>query len=192
MAGGEVDRALEEMLRQFATFARSYVPPEWKYSSPQDFYYREGGSFSSETYTAEERRILTRIFSHSRPYEIQKCFYNAQDLAMNNRNLDYAEGYVLRFDGPINIHHGWAVLNGKPVDVTLRPLGEKTTCDPEKLLERASRNMGENAYWGIIIPVDDVRKTWLRTKLAMPVLEDPAVQSRILKSGKPRGWKRPE
>ncbi len=194
MAGREVDRALEDMLRQASSFQSKYAPQEWKYSSPYDFYYREGGSFSSEPYTPEEIEVLLDAFGGGRRrYEIQKCFYNAQTLAlMESQELDYAEGYAIRYDSPIPIHHAWAVLNGKPIDVTLRPLGEKTTCDPQKLIERASRNMQENAYWGVIVPADDVRKTWLRTKLAMPVLEDPAVQKRVLERGKPRGWKRPE
>ena len=194
MAGRELDRALEEMLRQFSSMHSKFTPQQWKYTSPYDFYYREGGSFSSEPYTPEEIEILRDAFGGGRRrYEIQRCFYNAQTLAlMESTQLDYAEGYIIREDSPIAVHHAWAVLNGKPVDVTLRPLGEKTTCDPEKLIERASRNMEENAYWGVLIPNDDVRKTWLRTEFAMSVLEDPAVQERVLKRGKPRGWKRPE
>jgi hypothetical protein len=48
------------------------------------------------------------------------CFYNARGLVLAAKGLEYCEGYVLRADLGIPIHHAWAVKAGKVIDPTLR------------------------------------------------------------------------
>jgi hypothetical protein len=111
--------------------------------------------------------------------------------AQGDPRLEYAEGYVLAHGLPLGLDHGWNFIpeSGKPVDVTLRERGEETTCDPAALLARAARNL-ENAYRGVVIPIDEVRKHWLRTARAESLLQDPSVLRKIMKLGFPPTWGR--
>lgn len=51
--------------------------------------------------------------------EIKQCFANSQQLALDNRELLYCEGYSSSI---IPIHHGWCLdpLNQEVIDITLR------------------------------------------------------------------------
>ena len=50
----------------------------------------------------------------------KQCFYNARGLVVRAKGLAYCEGYVIRIDLPISIHHAWAIKDGKVIDPTLR------------------------------------------------------------------------
>ena len=160
------------------------------YSSLYDLFLKEGRLFNPEPYTPEEEAELLEVFDlmHRTP-EIKQCFYNSQAVALDG-GLGYAEGQFINIDIAIPLEHAWNYLpSGKVVDVTVRPRGEKNTCKPKKLLERAKRNQN-NAYFGIPFPAPLIQKTWLETQQAIMLLGYPPIQEIIFEKGYPPEWKK--
>jgi len=169
-------KKLGAQLRQFlwmmAEVSKGQRPKGWKYSSIAEFYLKEGHVFPHRKFTAAERKTLLRVFQQARPgAEMKQCFYNAQYLVMSSPQLTYGEGYVAIPDVMLPIHHGWAVLNGKPVDVTLRRRDAAEGCDPEALFERAAENLKRVVYFGVEFSKKDVMRLW-RGEVAQSIVED--------------------
>ncbi len=184
----DLEGFLESVLRAVRK-ARIHVG--LKYNSPQEAVLADGIVFPHEPYMAEEERLLLDVFEGSRAWQPKQCFYNAQMIAQGDPRVEYAEGYVLAHGLPIALDHGWNFIpeSGKSVDVTLRDSGEEATCDPAELLDRASRNL-RNAYRGVVIPIDEVRKYWLRTGRSDSLMQDPDMLMKIMRRGFPRSWGR--
>jgi hypothetical protein len=71
---------------------------------------------------------------------IKQCYSNATHLVLNRKGLRYVEGYVIRGDLPIPIHHAWAIdADDQVIDVTLR--GADDRCH----------------YCGVVIPIEEVK-----------------------------------
>lgn len=186
-----VDAALQDLLAGMALFIHSRITARGlKYSSIHEAVLKEGIVFPHDPYLPEEEDLLLDVFQNSQRWAPKECFYNAQVVATQDERLGYAEGYVLAHVLPVEIEHGWNFLpgSGKPVDVTLRELGEKPTCDPAELVARAKRNLA-HAYRGVPVPADEVRKHWLRTKQAGALLFDFSFQRKILRHGFPAAWR---
>lgn len=187
----QIDQDLLKFAKDFQQFMGRHNKG-FKYSSIFDLFLKEGRIFDSQPYTKdEEKQILEALKRSGEAPQIKACYKNAQSLAMASK-LGYAEGYVVSHQLPVPIEHAFNVLpSGKVVDVTMRPMGEKDTCSPKKLLERAKKNQ-ENAYLGITIPVDEVRKSWLRTGWSLQLVgSDPVVMDQIFDRGYPASWKSP-
>lgn len=180
-------RPIEEDLIIYLEGVASFVAKQGgKYRSLHDYVLKEGQLFSTEDYTEQEEESLLEIFSSGRTPERKQCFYNAQALALEKSGLAYAEGFVAVESLPVALEHGWNYLpSGKVVDVTLRGMDEKNTCNPKKLLERARNNL-KNAYFGKAFALDDIRESWLRNKRSEALLQDPVTMERILKIKRPR------
>ena len=187
----EVDQALDEYLRNFATLMAKAPRRNFKYSSIFDLLVREGRLFNPDPYTSSEKMDLLEIFKYlSHKPLIKQCFYNSQALALDG-SLGYAEGQVLNAELPVPLEHGWNFINsGKVVDLTLRPYGEKDTRDPAKLLKRAIRNQ-KNAYIGLPFPSSLIRKAWFDTHQALMLLEYHPVQKILFEEGYPEEWRKP-
>lgn len=179
MTERQIDQDLKQHIDAFAEFTRR-MAFQGKYASLYDLISQEGHLFDSDPYTDEEEALLLDLFKHVYPApRQQQCFYNSQSLALSGGDLGYAEGFVANQDLPIAIEHGWNVLpSGKVVDLTIREAGEKNTCDPRKLLRRAKRNQA-NAYYGISFSQDAIRKSWLRNKQSLMLLQDPEILKRL-------------
>lgn len=186
----ELEGSIESTVR---SMRKARLHAGLKYNSPHEAILKEGIVFPHEPYTRAEEGLLLDSLQNARALEPKRCFYNAQYIAIYDRRLEYAEGFVMAHGLPNAIAHGWNFIpeTGKPVDLTLREIGETSTCDPKDLLARASRNL-ENAYRGVVIPSDEVRERWFRTKIAGSLLQDPDVLIKIMRRGFPRSWGRTE
>lgn len=160
-----------------------------KYNSPSEAIFTEGIAFQHEPYTAKERALILDVLKGARPWEAKHCYYNSQDLAMADERLEYAEGFVLSDGLPMALDHAWNFIpeSGKPVDLTMRELREKTTCDPKLLLARAERNL-KNAYLGVVIPTDELKGHWLKSGYAESMLQAPENLWSIIRQGFPGTW----
>lgn len=94
-----------------------------------------------------------------RDFKIRQCFYNSQFVALNQvrRSLEYCEGFYASEDLPFAAQHAWLRINGKVVDLTARNRGERRGFD----------------YFGVVVPVELLRRHVMKTKFWSPVLEGP-------------------
>ncbi len=77
------------------------------------------------------------------------CYYNAQMLSLDNRNLKYFEGWGITEGIGIPLEHGFNTAAGKVFDISW----------PDGI-----------EYFGVEIPKDFIRKEMLRTKIAGTIL----------------------
>ena len=188
----EIDRDLHDFIGKLAMLMEQNARGrDLRYSSIADLLLKEGRIMNPDAYTKDEEETILESFSYlGKSPMIKQCFYNSQSIALDG-GLGYAEGYVANARIPVPLEHGWNVLpSGKVVDVTIRDTGEKNTCDPKKLLERAAKNQA-NGYLGIRYPAEEIRKSWLRTGRSLMLIEDPVIVRRIFERGYPSSWKSP-
>jgi hypothetical protein len=62
----------------------------------------------------------------------------------------------VRFDLPFPIHHGWAVLNGKVIDLTCRVHGDART--KGQYGDRVLGTFTDRIYFGRTFPTAEVRR----------------------------------
>jgi hypothetical protein len=111
----------------FSVMARNRLQPGkkpegWKYLCIEDLVNSEGVDFTSEPLTDEELAIVFDAVDNSRKrFKQRECFYNAQMLVHFDETdtLVYHEGYAFG-RAIIAVHHGWASINGKVIDLTWR------------------------------------------------------------------------
>lgn len=166
-----IDRDLISFMKQVASIHPKR--PGFKFNSFEEFYLKRGHLYPHAPYTPAENKFLFDIFLGLGDAPRQKqCFFNAQKLAATGE-LGYAEGYIAVEGMPIALHHAWAVLNGKPVDVTIRR-GDDTadTFVPKKLLARASANLIRAAYYGVEFKRAAFLRVWHTEGVARAVIED--------------------
>ncbi len=97
-------------------------PEGWGYSCVEDYVLDRGVTLESAPLTPEEEAILWKAVDHcSVRFQQKQCFYNAQLLCLYDysNSLQYMEGYASG-NAIIPVHHGWATLNGKVIDLTWR------------------------------------------------------------------------
>ncbi|MCC5907032.1 MAG: hypothetical protein JJU13_12530 [Balneolaceae bacterium] len=91
------------------------------YSSPFDLIIQEGRIFKSIKLTSNETIFINNVIER---YEFNQgeCFYNSQLIcAFDKTNkIEYWEGFTDSFPVGIPVIHGFNVLNGKVIDVTLK------------------------------------------------------------------------
>jgi len=108
------------------------------YSGAEDYVADRGRRFgSTQPLTDAERRIVRDAAAHARrrwrcEFAAKECFWNAQTLVLSDESesLVYCEGYALGHLFPV--HHAWASINDKVVDLTwrLNRLGERDAYEP--------------------------------------------------------------
>jgi hypothetical protein len=77
--------------------------------------------------------------------EMNRCYYNAQNISFEYKNLRYFEGVAFYDCIGLPIDHAWCVSDGKVIDITW-----------EKPFEKYSRTC---IYYGIDIPKGFVKKS---------------------------------
>jgi hypothetical protein len=164
----EIDAALVRLVKMLA----SLPPPPGLIAG---YYLSNGHLYPHSPYTEAEVKAIVSGFVKTQARltpAVQECYRNAQRLAVKG-GLGYAEGYAFTGMGQPFLH-GWAVCNGKPVDVTLRRGNDQTTNDPVKLLERASKNLARVAYYGVEFSSDDILSVWADELAIRAIAIDPS------------------
>jgi hypothetical protein len=142
-----------------------------------------GQPFESEPLSNEELRWLFQLLdSEGSRYQIKECYYNAQRVLLyadawgllnGEHELVYAEGYA---QSVIPVHHGWLLLNGKVVDLTMRLREPLKRTSPVKRGRLRNRVLGEfpepRAYFGVRFETDSVRAFMRRTGTLGSLIDD--------------------
>ena len=145
----------------------------WKYRCPQDLVKHEGKFFKNEKLNDEEKNIVFAAIDNARiAFKEKQCFYNSQMLVLHDKSdsLIYNEGYAkTRINLPI--HHGWASLNGKVVDLTWCVKNPRTK---GRLHDRILGEFPEDyEYLGIPFPQKNlIRLLMLRRGWAGTLIDD--------------------
>lgn len=165
-------------LKTVAEFMDRKKPEGFAFSSLDATYLHHCKPFSNEPYTDEEKATLLEQFSDMRFVAKQKqCYSTSAQLALYSGGHPDKPGPLSYADGKANgkfypMAHAWAVINGKPVDITWRKPEEKDFRKPEKLLARAEHNLASNAYFGVDVPLMYLRGLLVRNEVYTSVFED--------------------
>ena len=165
-------------LKMVSEFMDRGMPDGFAFSSLDATYLHHCRPFSSEPYTDAEKAILLEQFSEMRFISKQKeCYATAARLALYSGGHPEEPGPLSYADGKANgkfypMPHAWAVINGKAVDITWREREEGNFRKPEKLLARAERNLAQNAYFGVDVPLMYLRGLLVRNEVYTSVFED--------------------
>ncbi|HVJ21342.1 MAG TPA: hypothetical protein VM686_38285 [Polyangiaceae bacterium] len=116
---GETIAAVRSWLQDWAPRAPRTTPEGWAYANAETFVLAHGSNWEHGPFTVEERRYVTETVKRARLVpKMGQCWRNARQallLGDANRRLAYVEGYTTGR----GIHHGWLLLEGKVVDITL-------------------------------------------------------------------------
>jgi hypothetical protein len=165
-------------LKTVAEFMDRGTPEGFAFSSLDATYLHHCRQFTSEPYTEEEKDILLAEFDCMGFVAMQKqCYGNSARLALYSSEYPGAPGLLGYADGKafgrfFPMAHAWATINGKPVDITWREPDEGNFRKPEKLLVRAERNLAQNAYFGVDVPLMWLRGLLVRNEVYTSVFED--------------------
>lgn len=185
MTAAEKMQGMIDHLKEVAKFMDRGSPEGFAFASLDATYLHHCRRFSNEPYTDGEREILLDQFREMRFVAKQKqCYATAARLALYSSPTPYPSGGADEKPGPLSyadgkangvffpMAHAWAVINGKPVDITWRKPDEGNYRKPEKLLARAERNLAENAYFGVDVPLMWLRGLLVRNGVFTSVFED--------------------
>jgi hypothetical protein len=143
------------------------------YASLEGYVLVNGQEFHSASLTKPERTVVREAMGLSgSEFEIKQCYSNSQALVLADPtgSLRYAEGYVIKFDLPFPIHHGWAVLNGNVIDLTCRVHGAART--KGRLGDRVLGIFTDRIYFGCIFPTEEVRRAVFQRRFWGSLLDD--------------------
>jgi hypothetical protein len=91
----------------------------YAYYCTEDYVLVNGEHFVSAPLTPDERAIvLAAAKREHNNFPIKECFGNSMRLVLQDDRLQYAEGYA--YGAVLPVLHGWALLNGKVIDLTMR------------------------------------------------------------------------
>jgi hypothetical protein len=119
--------------------------------------------------------------------------------------VQYVEGYAIHSAVPVL--HAWVTVGGKVLDLTWMPHGadgegrdtfdarhkrHNRTYAPQRLIDRSQQLvLADGAeYWGIAVPLNDMRRHLVRVGRYSPIIDDYADDYPLLRSGLPASWKR--
>lgn len=150
----------------------SSAPRPGYYAGLEDYILTKGHLYESQPLTASEVAFVKAVRARGR-YPIKECFSNSQRVVLDflfqtmpaGINVKYAEGYALRHDLPLAVHHAWLDLNGKVVDLTMR----------KKFGKGSLLGVGAFAgvdYWGVAFSMGEVRKRAAETGSYGTLLDD--------------------
>jgi hypothetical protein len=175
-------------LKEVAAFMDRGKPEGFAFASLDATYLHHCREFTNEPYTDEEKGILLDQFANMGfVSKMKECYATAARLALYSGGhpelpgpLGYADGKA--FGRFFPMPHAWATLNGKPVDITWRGMGEGNYRKPEKLLARAERNLEQNAYFGVDVPLMWLRGVIVGNNVYTSVFEDHNRQQPLCRS----------
>jgi hypothetical protein len=130
---------------------QSKLHNELKYLCPEEYIVKHGRAYLPSAFTDDELRIiLAAAKKRNYDFPIKECFSNSQLLVLADESglINYVEGYA---NGVIPLHHGWAVFNGKVIDLTMRVFEQGEYVKPAAPFE--DRVLGDfplkRAYFGV-------------------------------------------
>lgn len=167
---GPVEEYLRSM-RELKLRAMGAPRPGY-YGGIEDYLLQKGRAYESRPLTRRERHVVNEIRARG-SYPIKQCFSNSQRVVLDqifNPTPDdvrilYAEGYVIRRNLGIPIHHGWLDVNGAVVDLTLRKAGRTGPLLSVGTFDDAD-------YFGATFPLSEVRNYALATQTYGSMLDD--------------------
>lgn len=160
------------------------IPEGYKYGSQYAFVADQGTQFSNEPLTAAEKKVLRPVLTRMARMnpKVKVCFMNAFHLSEMGEaaGIEYAEGFAQNI---IPCNHAWGVLNGKVIDVTWRKLEDRRRASGKVLMERVEKNLAENSYMGIKVPLDYLRRRYLATETYVSAVDDYAGEFPLMREG---------
>lgn len=111
---------------------------------------KSGQSFTGNDRDRQKEREV--IDSHHMRIHVKECFYNAQLLAVQQKDLHYYEGWYVA-DVILPFEHGFLVHDGRVIDVTAN-----------------MKNISVKEYFGIPIPTNYIQDFILKHKIATSLL----------------------
>lgn len=165
---------VEDYLRTMCEFKiRSGMAPRpGYYAGIEDYLIQKGRAYTSRSLTRREKQVVNEIRVRG-SYPIKQCFANSQRVVLeqvfnplpDDVRILYAEGYVIRHDLGIPIHHGWLDVNGAVVDLTLRRAGKTGPLLAVGAFDGAD-------YFGATFGLSEVRNFVLATQTYASLLDD--------------------
>jgi hypothetical protein len=134
--------ALREMMKDNPNAREFY---EWVLREGREFKPKDFGEL-----TKEEKRTIEDIKPCVRP---KQCYYVNQILAIEDKKIQYYEGWVIDKKIPIPLEHSWALINGKIVDL----VSKKIRNEPIE-------------YFGVHVPTIFIAENMVRTGMAQEIL----------------------
>ena len=168
-----------EQLKQLAAVMGDSVPEGYKYSSLYDYVIKTGTTPPQQKVTLYYKRKLWDFVKSFKP-KMKECFYNAQVLALYDKDLfTYWEGYVVKPPIPFPIHHGWTTYKGLLFDPTLRLNIDKPAGAKNIVIGEAPEGW---EYFGRGYTLAQIRARWA-TGWAGSLLECPEQNFPLLREG---------
>lgn len=154
--------------------------PVLGYMCAADYVLDRGRVFESEPLTQKERYAVDKAVKRARcDFPTRECFSNAQRLVLEHAKLRYVEGYAVGW-GSLPVHHAWASINGKVVDLTWRdqPLrdnprlyaGQQPAAPSHRIVGRVPDGI---VYMGVEFPARMLRERYERYEAWWSVLDGP-------------------
>ncbi len=143
---------------------------------------------SKETLTQNELAYLTTCVG-STVFPIRECYANAQKLVLDadytvgwKHKLHYVEGYVVRTGLGIPIHHGWAVLDGKVIDMTMRLTQPRSH---GRFRDRVIGSYNDRVYFGVTFDTAYLRQRVAKNGGYVSLIDDWQAGWPLLKTDPP-------
>jgi hypothetical protein len=183
---GYLRQHFESSIRIRESMRQSMNGPNGKYLCFEDYVLREGKPYAPAVLTKAELAIVRAAMRKSKcDFPQKECYSNSQTLVMADKTgqLRYAEGYAL---GVIPVLHGWASINGKVVDLTLRTREENGEYRrPGRPFQ--DRVIGDfppqRAYWGAEFDAEMVRQLMLRRDYLGSFIDDWKNDWQLMRTG---------
>lgn len=158
---------------------------------PTAHYISENGSEPAESGPLSEHDLrLVRDICITFIPEAKQCFYNAQFVSMVasskglSERMKYVEGYVVKSNLPIPVHHAWVELDGKVIDLTLVTT-EHSTQELERFYhgedlprkdDLSDRILGEIpegwAYYGVRFDIEEIAQDFIARGKSFSKIDD--------------------
>lgn len=147
------------------------LPDGYNYAGMEDYVLDRAVKPISAPLTEREYKILfAAVDNFGKRFQLKQCFYNAQMLLVCDHTglIEYHEGFARGLTIPV--HHGWASINGKVIDLTWH------LKEPRKKGRLRNRVLGEIPegweYVGVAFPRDRVIKRIYATEMAGSLIDD--------------------
>ncbi len=191
---GNAHPILTNYLQRVAVTESHGLPGALLYSCAEDYVLDQGQVFRSDALSSQQlSSVLTAARRSGGNFPARRCFTNAAQLVLADRTgeIHYVEGFAMGFAMPV--HHAWAILGGKVVDLTWARRDAEIVNVPHRYAARVLGEFGEqHAYIGIVFDNQTVVQRFADLENAVPFFDDPDELDSMMCTPrrKPAPWKR--